>query len=211
MGDTLSLLLSRLLTQIDLRLQEITQSNRQLIESHQAVTEQLTTFLKISQDIIQEMNNLETQLADAEELHDMSQLEQSRILIQQLYLQVCSIQKNLREVMGKQNSNILYEKDFMRTVETHLETFTKRQTVIIEKWSKIEAKCQQQKQGEQNFIHFKEDANKIILQTETLMREMYPIVGADEKIKEGREDQLGKAKQLESKLNNLISEVRRRV
>ena len=211
MGDTLSILLSHLLTQIDLRLQEITQSNRQLIESHQAVTEQLTTFLKISQDIIQEMNNLETQLADAEELHDMSQLEQSRILIQQLYLQVCSIGKNLREVMGKQNSNLLYEKDFMRTVETHLETFTKRQTVIIEKWSKLETKCQHQKQGEQNFIHFKEDANKIILQTETLMREMYPIVGAEEKIKEEREDQMGKAKQLESKLNNLISEVRRRV
>ena len=112
--------------------------NRQLIKTHQEVTEQLTTFLTISQDIIQEMNQLEQQLTEEEQLHDMSGLEQSRIRIQQLYLQVCSFGQNLREAMSSKHSKNLYDKEFMGTVETHLETFTRRQTVIIEKWSKIE-------------------------------------------------------------------------
>ena len=84
------------------------------------------------------MNHIEQKLTEEEQLHNMSGLEQSRIRIQQLYLQVCSIGKNLREAMSSQHSENLYDKDFMRTVETHLETFTRRQTVIIEKWIKIE-------------------------------------------------------------------------
>ena len=89
------------------------------------------------------MDLLEKELAQEEELHDMSQLEQSRILIQQLYLQVCSIGKNLREAMTSAHSDLLFEKNLMDTVETHLETFTRRQTVIIEKWSKVETTWQQ--------------------------------------------------------------------
>ena len=183
----------------------------QLIETHCTVTEQLTTFLTISQDIIQEMNILEHQLTKEEQLHDLSQLEQSRILIQQLYLQVCSIAKNLREAMSSQHSENLYEKDFMSTVETHLETFTRRQTVIIEKWSQIETTFRGQKKGEENLKMFEQDANKIISQATSLTNEMYPVIGADGNIMDGRNDQLSKAKQVLETLEHLISEVRLRV
>ena len=60
--DNLSFNICHLLTPIYFRLEKITQANRQLIETHHTVREQLTTFLTISQDIIQEMNKLKQQL-----------------------------------------------------------------------------------------------------------------------------------------------------
>ena len=142
------------------------------------------------------MDLLEKELAKEEELHDMSQLEQSRILIQQLYLQVCNIGKNLREAMTSPHSNKLYEKDFMRTVETHLETFTRRQTTIIEKWSKVETACQQQIRDEQDLKIFGKEADDLIRECKALISQMYPIIGTDGIIKEEREDQVNKAEQL---------------
>ena len=99
------------------------------------------------------------------------------------------------------------EKDFMSTVETHLETFTRRQTIIIEKWIKIETTCREQKRGVQNLRKFEEEANKLILKAESLTNEMYPVIGADENIIEGRKDQLRKAKLVLATLGILISEV----
>ena len=64
-----------------------------------------------------------------------------RALIQQLYLQVCNIGKNLRDDMNsKQQEHYIlpFNQDFVKIVEKHLETFTKKQTVIIEKWSKLD-------------------------------------------------------------------------
>ena len=208
MWDDLSFNLRHILTHTYLRMEEITQANRQLIETHCTVTEQLTTFLTISQDIIQEMNILEHQLTKEEQLHDLSQLEQSRILIQQLYLQVCSIAKNLREAMSSKHSKKLYQKDFMSTVETHLETFTRRQTIIIEKGIRIETTCREQKRGLQNFRKLEEEANKIIVQAESLPSEMYPVIGSDANIIDERKDQLTKVKHVLAKLENLISEVK---
>ena len=174
------------------------------------MTEQLTTFLNISQDIIQEMDLLEKELANEEELHDMSQLEQSRILIQQLYLQVCSIGKNLKEAMTSHHSNKLYEKDFMQIVETHLETFTRRQTIIIEKWSKVETACQQQIREEQTLNSLEKDADNLIRECKALMIEMFPVIGDDGNISKEREDQVNEADKLISRLHYIISEVRLR-
>ena len=208
MWDDLSFNIQHILTHIYLRLEEITQANSQLIETHHTMTEQLTTFLTISQDIVQEMNRLEQQLTEEEQLYDMSQLEQSRILIQQLYLQVCSIAKNLREAISSQHSEKLYDKEFMGTVETHLETFTRRQTVIIEKWSKIETISQEKKRGEQNFRKYEEEAKTIISQADSLTNEMYPVIATDANIIDGRKDKLSKVKQVLATLEHLISEVR---
>ena len=154
------------------------------------------------------MDLLEKELGKEEELHDMSQLEQSRILIQQLYLQVCSIGKNLREANTSPHSNKLYEKDFMRTVETHLETFTRRQTTIIEKWSKVETACQQQIRDEQDLKIFGKEADDLIRECKALISQMYPIIGNDGIIKEEREDQVNKAEQLITSLLYIISEVK---
>ena len=154
------------------------------------------------------MDLLEKELAQEEELHDMSQLEQSRILIQQLYLQVCSIGKNLREAMTSAHSDLLFENNLMDTIETHLETFTRRQTVIIEKWSKVETICQQHVREEQNLKKIRRDADEKIMESKAFIDEMFPIIGKDGMIIDRIEDRFNKANKLITNLENLIFEVR---
>ena len=96
----------------------------------------------------------------------------------------------------------------MRTVETHLETFTRRQTTIIEKWSKVETACQQQIRDEQDLKIFGKEADDLIRECKALISQMYPIIGNDGIIKEEREDQVNKAEQLISSLLYIISEVK---
>ena len=135
---------------INSRLEEISNTNTQLIKYWIKVKEELKTFLKVSQELSEEMNKLDRNMADDENICDMSMLEESRILIQQLYLQVCNIGKNLRDYISNKQTDNKYEDKVTSIIETHLETFTMRQTVVIEKWNKIETIYREQKQGEEN-------------------------------------------------------------
>ena len=49
----------------------------------------------------------------------------------------------------QQNDMIAFNKNFIKTIETHLEMFTKKQTIIIEKWSKAEAKTKDEMKGKE--------------------------------------------------------------
>ena len=55
-----------------------------------------------------------------------------------------------------------FTKNLLRTVETQLEIFTKKQTTIIERWNKAEAKSKEQKKNEEYFEVFKEEAEKLM-------------------------------------------------
>ena len=63
----------------------------------------------------------------------------------------------------------------MRTVETQLEIFTKKQTTIIERWNKAEAQSKEQKKNEERFEVFKEDAEKLIKQSDELAGQKYSL------------------------------------
>ena len=140
------------------------ETNRQLIDSRLGVTQQLMSFVKICGQLNEQMNKLEMLIADEKQHLDLAMLENSRyvklqhlkgfksfyilrVLIQQLYLQVCNIGKNLKDEMN--NQQIQGSNSFIKTVETHLETFTKRQTIIIEKWSKAELKTREREREEE--------------------------------------------------------------
>ena len=101
----------------------------------------------------------------------------SRALIQQLYLQVCNIGRNLKEEMNQQQTESVntFTKNLMRTVETQLEIFTKKQTTIIERWNRAEAKSKEQKKNEEYFSVFKEDAEKLIKQSGEISSQNYSL------------------------------------
>ena len=101
----------------------------------------------------------------------------SRALIQQLYLQVCNIGRNLKEEMNQQQTESVntFTKNLMRTVETQLEIFTKKQTTIIERWNRAEAKSKEQKKNEEYFSVFKEDAEKLIKQSGEMSSQNYSL------------------------------------
>ena len=63
----------------------------------------------------------------------------------------------------------------MRTVETQLEIFTKKQTTIIERWNRAEAKSKEQKKNEEYFSVFKEDAEKLIKQSGEISSQNYSL------------------------------------
>ena len=60
------------------RLESVLGTNKQLIECRLAVTEQLITFVKICGELRQQMNKLETLIAEERQHWDMTVLEQSR-------------------------------------------------------------------------------------------------------------------------------------
>lgn len=68
-----------------------------------------------------------------------------------------------------------FTKHLMRTVETQLEIFTKKQTTIIERWNKAEAQSKEQKKNEERFEVFKEDAEKLIKQSGELAGQKYSL------------------------------------
>ena len=100
-----------------------------------------------------------------------------RILIQQLYLQVCNIGKNLKEEMNQnQNESVrTFNQDFMRTVETQLEIFTKKQTTIIERWNKAENRSKEERKNREYLEGFKDDAEKLMKHSEEISKEGYSL------------------------------------
>ena len=57
---------------------KLLETNKQLIETRLAVTEQLLTFVKICGELNEQMNKLEMLIADEKQHLDMSVLETSR-------------------------------------------------------------------------------------------------------------------------------------
>ena len=60
------------------RLESVLETNRQLIGSRLTVTEQLISFVRICGELRQQMNKLETLIADEKQRWDLTVLEQSR-------------------------------------------------------------------------------------------------------------------------------------
>ena len=71
-----------------------------------------------------------------------------------------------------QNNKLLVplERDFIRTVETNMEKFTKMQTIIIEKWSKAEAKSKEEKKSNETYQQIKKEIEEIPYPEKTILK-----------------------------------------
>lgn len=87
----------------------------------------------------------------------------SRVLIQQLYLQVCNIGNDVKNEVNKshgdQKMNLT---NYVNTVEIKLEKFTKRQTVLIEKWRKVDDKIREEVKERETWNASKKELHELL-------------------------------------------------
>lgn len=87
----------------------------------------------------------------------------SRVLIQQLYLQVCNIGNDVKNEVNKshgdQKMNLT---NYVNTVEIKLEKFTKRQTVLIEKWRKVDDKIREEVKERETWNVSKKELHELL-------------------------------------------------
>ena len=133
-----------------------------------------------------------------------------RILIQQLYLQVCNIGKNLKDEMSRsQASNHLHPQQgssFLQTIESHLEIFTKKQTIIIEKWSKAEARSRELQKQADNAAKLQDELAEILEETEKLKNQL-TLFDPSLTCVQSNQEQIIERKVLTSKLEKLKKNV----
>ena len=89
-----------------------------------------------------------------------------RILIQQLYLQVCNIGKSLKDEIDKEQGEQMmnFKNNCITIVESNLEIFTKKQTVIIEKWIKVDSKRKADLKDREAWTSSKKELEKLFVE-----------------------------------------------
>ena len=113
----------------------------------------------------------------------------SRALIQQLYLQVCNIGNDVKsEVNKSQGDQLMNLTHYVTTVETKLDTFTRRQTVLIEKWRKVDDKIREEVKDREIWNSFKNELQELI--AEIKERKQRQIIIFDENISSIKLDQI---------------------
>lgn len=111
-----------------------------------------------------------------------------RVLIQQLYLQVCNIGNDVKNEVNKNNGNHQMNlTNYVTTVEIKLEKFTKRQTVLIEKWRKVEDKIREEVKDRETWNSQKKELYELL--SEIKERKQHPIIIFDENISSIKLDQ----------------------
>ena len=131
-----------------------------------------------------------------------------RILIQQLYLQVCNIGKNLKEEMSNQQMNDMnaINKNFIHTIETHLEMFTKKQTVIIEKWSRAEAKTKEELKEKEKLRLCQQEIQKLLNDDKNRIAKSHSLFDENVSCVNSNQNFMMESKILVSNLKRLICE-----
>ena len=111
-----------------------------------------------------------------------------RVLIQQLYLQVCNIGNDVKSEVNKNNGNHQMNLiNYVTTVEIKLEKFTKRQTVLIEKWRKVEDKIREEVKDRETWNSQKKELYELL--SEIKERKQHPIIIFDENMSSIKLDQ----------------------
>lgn len=113
----------------------------------------------------------------------------SRALIQQLYLQVCNIGNDVKSEVNKSQGDLLtHLTRYVTTVETKLETFTRRQTVLIEKWRKVDDKIREEVKDRETWNSFMKELQELI--AEIKGRKQRQIIIFDENFSSIKLDQI---------------------
>ena len=102
-----------------------------------------------------------------------------------------------------------FTKNFMRTVETQLEIFTKKQTTIIERWNKAEAKSKEQKKNEECFEIFKSEAEKLLELSGCLAQQNYSLFQPNSRVVALEQELVVRTNIALTRISQLLEEVNR--
>ena len=131
-------------------------------------------------------------------------------MIQQLYLQVCNIGKNLKEEMNQDQNVSLqsFNRSLMRTVETQLEIFTNKQTTIIERWNRAEARSKEERKNKDFLEGFKKDVETLITNSDEISQMKYSLFKPNSRVVDVDQELVVRTNLTLTRIETLIEEVR---
>ena len=190
------------------------QTVKKLLEIRIAIAEKYTKFHKLCQQLDKEMGHLENQLSSSS-IQSENHFEESRLLIQQLYLQVCNIGKNTMEDVQKMYDEFIDKSSTLECIQSIINKMNQKQCQIIELWKRLDSKFKEGKKLDEEWLGVVKDANEAIVTLKEVDSQLFPILKGAEKCSpsvvlyelEERMTKLPKLKVLPQRLSQMISNV----
>ena len=99
-----------------------------------------------------------------------------------------------------------FNKNLSHIVETHLERFTRKQTVIIEKWNKAEARNKEEMKGRDDWSHCNQEIDKQLNLVKNRKNQQYSLLDSNLAFLNSNQSQIIDTKIIISKFERLIEE-----
>ena len=125
-------------------------------------------------------------------------------------MQVCNIGKNLKEEMNQDQNVSLqsFNRSLMRTVETQLEIFTNKQTTIIERWNRAEARSKEERKNKDFLEGFKKDVETLITNSDEISQMKYSLFKPNGRVVNVDQELVVRTNLTLTRIETLIEEVR---
>ena len=125
-------------------------------------------------------------------------------------MQVCNIGKNLKEEMNQDQNVSLqsFNRSLMRTVETQLEIFTNKQTTIIERWNRAEARSKEERKNKDFLEGFKKDVETLITNSDEISQMKYSLFKPNSRVVDVDQELVVRTNLTLTRIETLIEEVR---
>ena len=125
-------------------------------------------------------------------------------------MQVCNIGKNIKEEMNQDQNVSLqsFNRSLMRTVETQLEIFTNKQTTIIERWNRAEARSKEERKNKDFLEGFKKDVETLITNSDEISQMKYSLFKPNSRVVDVDQELVVRTNLTLTRIETLIEEVR---
>ena len=190
------------------------QTVKKLLDIRIAIAEKYTKFHKLCEQLEKEMEHLENQLSSSTITSERN-FEESRLLIQQLYLQVCNIGKNTMDDVERMYDEFIDKSSTIECIQSMMCKLNQKQSQIIELWKKLDSKFKEGKKIDEEWLGVVNDANEAIVTLKEVDSQLFPMLKGADKCPpvvalndlEERMAKLPKVKILPQRLSQMISNV----
>ena len=190
------------------------QTVKKLLDIRIAIAEKYTKFHKISIELGKEMDLLENQLSTSS-IPNENHFEESRLLIQQLYLQVSNIGRNTMEDIQAMYDEFIDKSSTLECIQSIITKMNQKQTQIIDLWKKMDMRFKEDKKLDEEWLGVVKDANEAVTTLRGVDSQLFPILKGAEKLSPGtvlceleeRMAKLPKLKILPQRLSQMINNV----
>ena len=101
-----------------------------------------------------------------------------------------------------------FNRSLMRTVETQLEIFTNKQTTIIERWNRAEARSKEERKNKDFLEGFKKDVETLITNSDEISQMKYSLFKPNSRVVDVDQELVVRTNLTLTRIETLIEEVR---
>ena len=165
--------------QVEMQMQNLQQKLTQLkqrLDKRIAISDAYVKFHKLCVQVDNEMNVLEHQLKADNASFSSKHYEESRLLIQQLFLQACNLGKNSGEdIMAMDDQNV--DKDSATDcIQTQIKKLNVKQSSIIEHWKRLDCELKEGQKIEEEWAEITKEVKSSLANFSDIDDQLFPII-----------------------------------